>query len=142
MSPTAIMSLPTSTTAGIGEVDVDDFQRLQIDNLFDLAGTAVRNLDTVEVWNDSLRVRTGYLPFTKRSEAWTQSTVPAWTSTSLFDRLLEQITDTRTAGYLFGAPLPESVPAEWVAEVESYRSREIDGFVLPWNDDSDDDVGT
>jgi hypothetical protein len=45
---------------------------------------------------------------------------------------------TESVDYLFAAPMPETVPPEWIASVASLRIREDRDFVLPWNADSDE----
>lgn len=68
-----------------------------------------------------------------------QGFTSAWSTAGVVEWLVESYdlgsSDDELIDYLFEEVVPESVPLEWIAELERYRSAESEDFVLPWNED-------
>lgn len=143
MSPTSQILLDRPQTSGYGLLSENELLQYNLNALGWRASSVSDWTEILEYVCSANRYSpSASLPLTRRSEFWAASTIPATTPVEWLFEPFDLAVAQNDAEYLFENSLPESVPAEWVAEVERYRSIERADFVLPWNEDPPrDNVG-
>ena len=137
MSPTASDTLvrPATTSADVGSMDKFEYLRYRVQAIANTAEFRRMQPEFITSWMNEFGGSSGYLPASRRSESWRQNTSLSKLRPEVLWEPYSIDTLTENADYLFEDAMPESVPLEWLAELNNFTAIEDDSLVLPWNED-------